>query len=196
LFLTLRAHILFIIIVLLSGCGYNALQAQDEQIKATWSNVLAQYQRRADLIPNLVNVVKSYASHEQNVFREIAQARAHVASVNPNPENYNNPEIIRQYQEAQQKLETTLSKLTVIVENYPKLKADEHFLDLQVQLEGTENRIAHARTVYIQSILQYNITVRTFPTNLTAMLFGFKEKQSLFTVTDAKAYIAPEVNMK
>jgi LemA protein len=176
--------------LLLSGCGYNTLQSTDEQIKAAWSEVLNQYQRRADLIPNLVETVKAFAAQEQQVLLGVTEARSKVSSVQATPELINNPQAFAQFQQAQAQLSSALSRLLVVVEKYPELKSDANFRDLQAQLEGTENRIAVARNRYIKSVQQYNVTVRSFPSNLTAMLFGFKEKPQ-FTVEDEKTISRP-----
>lgn len=176
--------------VALSGCGYNTLQAQDEQIKASWSEVLNQYQRRADLVPNLVNTVKGYAAHEQNVLEEVTAARARVGAIQATPELINDPEAFAKFQGAQLQLSSSLSRLLVVSENYPNLKADANFRDLQAQLEGTENRITVARNRYIQSVQEYNITVRSFPSNLTAKAFGYTVKAN-FSVDNEKAIAAP-----
>lgn len=191
---TLTAVVLLVGSLGLSGCGYNALQAQDEQVNASWSEVVNQYQRRADLVPNLVAVVERYAKHEKAVFTEVATARAAAGSVQLTPETLNDPNAIKQYQEAQAQMTGALSRLMAISENYPQLKADVMFQDLQAQLEGTENRIAVARQRYIQDVQGYNTTVRQFPTNLTAMVFGM-EKKANFSVENEKAIsTAPSVN--
>src|SRR5256712_10107095 len=174
----------------LSGCGYNDLQRQDEGIKAAWSEVLNQYQRRADLVPNLVNTVKGYAAQEQAVLTEVTNARANVGSIKATPELINDPEAFQKFIQAQNQLQGALSRLLLVTENYPQLKSDALFRDLTAQLEGTENRIAVARNRYIKSVQEFNVTVRQFPTNLTAMLFGFKEKPQ-FTVEDEKAISKP-----
>jgi len=174
----------------LSGCGYNSLQAGDEQIKASWSEVLNQYQRRADLVPNLVNTVKGYASHEQAVLQQVTAARARVGSMQVTPELAANPQALAQFQNAQAQLGSALSRLLVVSENYPQLKADAGFRDLQAQLEGTENRITVARNRYIQAVQEYNVTVRSFPSNLTAMMFGHTVKPN-FTVDNEKALATP-----
>ncbi len=174
----------------LSGCGYNSLQAGDEQIKASWSEVLNQYQRRADLVPNLVNTVKGYASHEQAVLQQVTAARARVGSMQVTPELAANPQALAQFQNAQAQLGSALSRLLVVSENYPQLKADAGFRDLQAQLEGTENRITVARNRYIQAVQEYNVTVRSFPSNLTAMMFGHTVKPN-FTVDNEKALVTP-----
>ncbi len=175
---------------LLSGCGYNRLQATDEQIKAAWAEVLNQYQRRADLIPNLVNTVKGFAAQEQQVLLGVTNARAKVGSIQATPELLNNPQAFSRFQQAQGELSSALSRLMVVVERYPELKSDRNFRDLQAQLEGTENRIAVARNRYIKAVQEYNVIVRSFPTNLTAMLFGHKEKPQ-FTVENERALSKP-----
>lgn len=178
----------------LSGCGYNNLQALDEDTNAKWSEVLNQYQRRADLVPNLVAVVERYAQHEKEVLTEVAQARSRVGSIQLTPETLNDPAAMKQYQEAQAGMTSALSRLMMVSENYPQLKADAMFQDLQAQLEGTENRITVARNNYIQSVQGYNTTVRQFPTNLTAKVFGMSPKAN-FTVENEKAVsTAPTVN--
>jgi LemA protein len=176
--------------VLLSGCGYNDLQRQDEQIKSAWSEVLNQYQRRADLVPNLVNTVKGYAAQEERVLTEVTNARASVGSIKATPELINDPQAFAKFTAAQSQLQSALSRLLLVAENYPQLKSDQNFRDLQAQLEGTENRIAVARNRYIKSVQEYNVTVRSFPTNLTAMVFGHKPKPN-FAVEDEKAISTP-----
>lgn len=178
----------------LSGCGYNALQAQDEQTNAAWSEVVNQYQRRADLVPNLVQVVERYASHEQAVFSEVAEARARVGSVQLTPEALNDPQAMAQYQEAQDQMTSALSRLMMVSERYPELKADALFQDLQAQLEGTENRIAVARNRYIEAVRTYNTTVRQFPTNITAKVFGMQAKPNFTVENEAAISTAPAVN--
>ena len=179
-----------LLVLLLSGCGYNTLQSQDEQVKAAWSEVVNQYQRRSDLIPNLVATVKGFASQEQQVLLGVTNARAKVGSVQVTPETVNDPKALQQFAQAQGELTGALSRLLVVAENYPQLKSDKNFLELQSQLEGTENRITVARNRFIQATQQYNVTVRSFPTNLTAMLFGHKEKPQ-FTVENEKAIAQP-----
>jgi LemA protein len=176
--------------IALSGCGYNDLQRQDEQVKSAWSEVLNQYQRRADLVPNLVNTVKGYASQEERVLTEVTQARASVGSIQATPELINDPQAFAKFQAAQTQLQSALSRLLVVAENYPQLKSDQNFRDLQAQLEGTENRIAVARNRYIKAVQEFNTTVRSFPTNLTAMLFKMDIKPN-FSVENAKAISAP-----
>jgi LemA protein len=175
---------------LLSGCGYNTFQTTDEQIKASWAEVLNQYQRRADLIPNLVNTVKGYAAQEKSVLLGVTEARAKVGSIQATPELINDPEAFAKFQAAQGQLTSALSRLLVVTENYPQLKSDQNFRDLQAQLEGTENRITVARNRYIQAVQAYNVAIRTFPSNLTAMLFGYKVKPS-FTVENEKEISRP-----
>jgi LemA protein len=174
----------------LSSCGYNTIQAQDEQIKAAWSEVINQYQRRADLIPNLVNTVKGYAQQEQDVLLGVTNARAKVGSIQATPELVNDPAAFKKFQDAQSEMTSALSRLLVVAENYPQLKSDQNFRDLQAQLEGTENRITVARKRYIDSVQQYNTTVRQFPVNLTAMVFGYKEKAN-FTIENEAAIAKP-----
>jgi LemA protein len=176
--------------VLLSGCGYNSMQAQDEQIKSAWSEVLNQYQRRADLIPNLVSTVKGYAAQEQQVLLGVTEARSKVGSIQATPELVNDPEAFAKFQAAQGQLTSALSRLLVVTENYPQLKSDQNFRDLQAQLEGTENRITVARNRYIVAVQNYNVTVRSFPGNLTAMMFGYKPKPN-FTVENEAAISKP-----
>ena len=174
----------------LSGCGYNTLQSNDEQIKAGWSEVLNQYQRRADLVPNLVNTVKGYAAQEQKVLTEVTNARAKVGSLQATPELINDAQAFARFQAAQGELSGALSRLLVVSENYPQLKSDANFRDLQAQLEGTENRIAVARNRYIKAVQEYNVTVRSFPSNLTAMAFGFRAKPN-FTVENERELAKP-----
>ena len=176
--------------LMLSGCGYNEFQTRDEQVKAAWSEVLNQYKRRADLIPNLVATVQGYAQQEKDVFIGVTQARAKATSVNVSPEMVNDPAAMQKFQQAQSELSGALGRLLVVAENYPQLKSDANFRELQAQLEGTENRITTARNRFIKAVQDYNILARQFPTNLTAMLFGYKEKPS-FTVEDEKAISQP-----
>lgn len=174
----------------LTGCGYNTFQSNDEQITASWSEVVNQYQRRADLIPNLVNTVKGYADHEKDVLLGVTNARAKVGGMQATPELINDPAAFAKFQAAQGELSGALSRLLVVAENYPQLKADASFRDLQAQLEGTENRITVARNRYIQAVQAYNITVRSFPSNLTAMVLGYKTKPN-FTVENEQAISRP-----
>ena len=170
----------------LNGCGYNTMQAQDEAANAAWSEVVNQYQRRADLIPNLVNTVKGYAKHEESVLTEVTNARAKVGSVQMNAADATDAEKLKQYSQAQGELSSALSRLLVVTENYPNLKADQNFRDLQAQLEGTENRISLARNNYIKDIQTYNTTLRQFPNNITAKIFSMKIRPN-FTVENEKA---------
>jgi LemA protein len=182
--------VMLLSVLSLSGCGYNTLLAQDEAIKAGWSEVLNQYQRRADLVPNLVNTVKGYAAHEAKVLTEVTAARARVGQIAATPELINDPAALQKFQAAQGELSSALSRLLVVSENYPQLKADAGFRDLQAQLEGTENRITVARNRYIKTVQDYNVTVRSFPSNLTAMMFGHQAKAN-FAVENEKAISAP-----
>ena len=178
----------------LSGCGYNNLQAQDEQVTASWSEVINQYQRRDDLVPNLVAVVKQYAEQEQDVFTQVAEARSRAGGMTITPEVLNDPQAMERYAEAQAQMTGALSRLMAVSERYPDLKSDALFQDLQAQLEGTENRIAVARNRYIQEVQSYNTTVRQFPTNITAKVFGMDTKPN-FTVENEEAISkAPKVN--
>jgi LemA protein len=174
----------------LGGCGYNTMQAGDQQVKAGWAEVVNQYQRRADLVPNLVNTVKGFAQQEKDVLLGVTNARSKVGSIQATPELVNDPNAFKQFQAAQGELSSALSRLLVVAENYPQLKSDANFRDLQAQLEGTENRIAVARNRYIKAVQEYNIVVVQFPTNLTAMMFGFKEKAQ-FTVENEKEISRP-----
>jgi LemA protein len=178
----------------LPGCGYNTLQTTDEQIKSSWSEVVNQYQRRADLVPNLVNTVKGFALQEKEVLLGVTNARARVGGIQATPELVNNPEAFAKFQAAQGALSGALSRLLVVSENYPQLKSDANFRDLQAQLEGTENRIAVARTRYIKSVQDYNVTVRSFPTNLMAMAFGYKEKPNFAVENEKEISKAPKVD--
>ena len=178
----------------LSGCGYNTLQSKDEQIKASWSEVVNQYQRRADLVPNLVNTVKGYAAHERDVLTQVTAARAQATSVQITPEVLNDPAAFARFQAAQAALSGSLSRLLAVSENYPQLKADANFRDLQAQLEGTENRITVARNRYIQAVQDYNVTVRSFPSNLTAMAFGYDVKPNFTVANESAVAEAPRVN--
>ena len=178
----------------LSGCGYNTLQTTDEQIKASWAEVLNQYKRRADLVPNLVNTVKGFAAQEKDVLLGVTNARSRVGGIQATPELIDNPEAFAKFQNAQGELSSALARLLVVTENYPELKSDANFRDLQAQLEGTENRITVARNRYIKAVQEYNIVVRSFPSNLTAMLFGYQTKPS-FTVENEQAIsTAPKVD--
>ncbi len=179
---------------MLSGCGYNQFQTKDEATKAAWSEVVNQYQRRADLIPNLVNTVKGYAAHEKDTLEAVTKARAAATSFQITPEVLNNPEAFKKFQQVQGELSSALSRLMAVSEQYPNLKADASFRDLQSQLEGTENRITVARNRYIAAVQDYNVLTRSFPNNLTAMVFGYKVKPN-FTVENEKSIsTAPTVN--
>lgn len=176
--------------MLLGGCGYNTLQSQDEQIRASWSEILNQYKRRADLVPNLVNTVRGYAEQEKEVLIRVTEARARVGAIQATPELINNPQAFQQFQQAQSELSGALSRLLVVSENYPQLKSDANFRDLQAQLEGTENRIAVARNRYIKDVQAFNTTVRQFPSNLTAKVIGMDVKPN-FSVENEKEIAAP-----
>ncbi|HEX5130418.1 MAG TPA: LemA family protein [Usitatibacter sp.] len=179
-----------VVATLLSGCGYNEFQTRDEQVKAAWAEVLNQYKRRADLIPNLVQTVQGYAAQEREVLIGVTNARAKATSIQATPEMVNDPAAMQRFAQAQGELSSALSRLLVTVENYPQLKSDALFRDLQAQLEGTENRITTARNRFIKAVQDYNVLARQFPTNLTAMIFGYKEKAS-FTVENEKAIAEP-----
>jgi len=180
--------------VLLSGCGYNSMQARDEQVKSAWSEVLNQYQRRTDLIPNLVNTVKGFAAQEQAVLLGVTEARAKVGSIQATPDLVNDPEAFAKFTAAQGQLSGALSRLMMVTENYPQLKSDRNFRDLQAQLEGTENRITVARHRYIEAVQNYNVTVRSFPVNLTAMIFGYKPKPNFAVENEAMVSRPPMVD--
>jgi LemA protein len=177
----------------LSGCGYNTFQTADEQVKTDWAEVLNQYQRRADLIPNLVSTVQGYATQEKDVFTQVAEARARVGSMQATPELINDEAAFKKYQAAQSELKGSLSRLMVVAENYPQLKSDQNFRDLSAQLEGTENRITVARNRYIKAVQEYNVAVRTFPNNITAMIFGYKPKANFTVENEAAISTAPKV---
>ena len=174
----------------LAGCGYNTFQTTDEQIKASWAEVLNQYQRRADLIPNLISTVKGETKFEQDTLTKVVEARSKATAIQATPELVNDPAAFQKFQQAQGQLSGALSRLLVVSENYPNLKANQAFRDLQAQLEGTENRITVARNRYIKSVQDYNVTIRSFPSNLTAMVFGYKEKAN-FTVENEKEISRP-----
>src|SRR5215471_16496409 len=178
----------------LTNCGYNAIQSQDEQIKADWSEVVNQYQRRADLVPNLVNSVKGFAQQEKDVLLGVTNARAKVGSIQATPEVLNDPAALQKFQAAQGELSNALSRLLVVAENYPQLKSDAVFRDLMSQLEGTENRITVARNRYIRSVQDYNTTIRSFPSNLTAMLFGYKARPNFAVENEKEISTAPKVD--
>ncbi|WP_428715101.1 LemA family protein [Uliginosibacterium sediminicola] len=190
----MRVLLLALCLSLLSACGYNDIQINDEAVKSSWAEVLNQYKRRADLVPNLVNVVKGYAEHEKEVLIKVTEARASVGSIQATPELANDPEALARFEKAQGSLSSALSRLMVISENYPQLQANANFRDLQAQLEGTENRITVARNRFIKSIETYNIGVRTFPNNLTAMVMGYKPKPSFTVENEATISNAPAVD--
>ena len=179
---------------LLSGCGYNRIQTQDESVKAAWSEVINQYQRRADLVPNLVKTVQGFAQQEQKVLIGVTEARAKVGSIQATPELVNDPAAFQKFQQAQGELSQALKSLLAVTENYPQLKSDANFLDLQSQLEGTENRIAVARNRYIESVREYNNTIRQFPSNLTAMLFKYQVKPNFTVENEAEISKPPSVD--
>src|SRR5437764_5419479 len=177
-----------------TNCGYNAIQTNDEQVKSAWSEVLNQYQRRADLVPNLVKSVKSFALQEKDVLLGVTNARAKVGSIQATPELINDPGAFEKFQAAQSELTNALSRLLVVTENYPQLKSDALFRDLMAQLEGTENRITVARNRYIKSVQEYNVGIRTFPNNLTAMVFGYKDKPNFAVANEKEISVAPKVD--
>lgn len=178
----------------LAGCGYNAIQSQDEQIKSSWSEVVNQYQRRADLVPNLVNSVKGFAQQEKDVLLGVTNARAKVGSVQATPEVLDDPAALQKFQAAQGELSSALSRLLVVTENYPQLKSDALFNNLMSQLEGTENRITVARNRYIKAVQDYNVTIRSFPSNVTAKVFGYKEKPNFTVDNEKEISVAPKVD--
>jgi len=180
--------------LLLGGCGYNTIQTQDEAVKASWSEVVNQYQRRADLIPNLVNTVKGFAAQEEKVLVGVTEARARATSIQVTPELLNNPQALQKFQAAQGDLTTALKSLLMVTENYPQLKSDQNFRDLQAQLEGTENRITVARNRYIAAVQEYNGTIRKFPSNLTAMVFSYEVKPNFTVENEAAISAAPTVD--
>jgi LemA protein len=189
-----RAFLVLIFAAQLSGCGYNTFQSQDEQVTAAWSEVVNQYQRRADLIPNLVETVRGFAQQEQAVLIGVTEARSKVGSIQATPELVNDPQAFQQFQAAQGELSSALSRLMVVVERYPELKSDANFRDLQAQLEGTENRITVARNRYIGAVQDYNVTVRSFPSNFTAMLFGYDAKPNFSVENEAEISRPPQVD--
>ena len=182
------------VVLSLSGCGYNDFQRLDEATKSAWSEVVNQYQRRADLVQNLVNTVKGETSFEQDTLTKVIEARAKATSIQVTPETLNNPEAFKQFQAAQGELSSALSRLMVTVERYPDLKANKAFADLRVALEGTENRIAVARNRYIQAVQEYNVLARSFPTNLTGMVFGYKPKENFSVANEAEISAPPRVD--
>ena len=190
----LLTGVLLLALVALSGCGYNTLQGQDEQVKASWSEVLNQYKRRADLVPNLVNTVKGFADQEKEVLTRVTEARAKVGAIQATPELINDPAAFQKFQQAQGELSGALSRLLVVTENYPQLKSDANFRELQAQLEGTENRITVARNRYIKDVQAFNTTVRQFPSNLTAMVTGMKVKPNFTVENEKEISDAPKVD--
>jgi LemA protein len=178
----------------LSGCGYNKLQREDENVKAAWAEVVNQYQRRSDLIPNLVATVKGYAAQEQKVLIGVTEARAHANSIQVTPEVLSNPELFQRYQAAQNQITASLKSLFAVTENYPQLKSDQNFRDLQSQIEGTENRITVARNRYIQAVQSYNVTVRQFPVNITAKIFGYQVRPTFSVADEQQISTAPTVS--
>jgi LemA protein len=189
-----RTLIIACLALLLNGCGYNNLTAGDEQVKASWAEVINQYQRRADLIPNLVKTVEAFAKQERDVLVTVTEARAKVGSIQATPEMVNDPQALQQFQAAQGELSGALRRLLITVERYPDLKSDANFRDLQAQLEGTENRITVARNRFIDDVRQYNTLARSFPTNITAMVFGFEVKPSFTVENEAEIAKPPEVS--
>ncbi|HWG11494.1 MAG TPA: LemA family protein [Rhodanobacteraceae bacterium] len=189
----LRVLLIVLLVSLLSGCGYNAIQQKDEAVKAAWSEVINQYQRRADLVPNLVNTVKGYAAHEERVLTEVTEARAKVGQIQITPQTLNDPQAMAKFQAAQGELSGALSRLMAVSENYPNLKADGLFQTLQAQLEGTENRITVARNRYVQAVQDYNSYIRQFPQNLTAKMFGYQVKPNFSVANEAAISTAPTV---
>ena len=190
----LRLVFVLVVLSLLSGCGYNAIQSKDEAIKGAWSEVVNQYQRRADLVPNLVNTVKGYATHEEEVFTKVTEALANVGKVTISADQLDDAAALQKFQAAQGELSSALSRLMAVSENYPQLKADGLFQNLQAQLEGTENRITVARNRYIQTVRDYNTFVRSFPQNLTAMIFGYKPKANFSVENEKQISTAPTVD--
>jgi LemA protein len=186
-----QAFALLVLVAMLSGCGYNTIQEKDEAVNAAWSEVLNNYKRRADLVPNLVATVKGYASHEEQVLTRVTEARSRVGSINVNA---NDPASLAQFQQAQGELQSAIGRLLVVSENYPQLKADQNFLQLQAQLEGTENRITVARQRFIRAVQDYNTTIRRFPVNLTAMVFGHKTRPNFTVENEAQIQEAPRVD--
>ena len=188
------AGLLLLVSLSLGGCGYNTIQTQDEAVKAAWSEVVNQYQRRADLIPNLVNTVKGFAAQEERVLVGVTEARARATSIQVTPEVLNDPAALQRYQQAQGALTQALKSLLMVTENYPQLKSDQNFRDLQAQLEGTENRITVARNRYIAAVQDYNGTIRKFPSNLTAMVFSYEVKPNFTVENEAAISQAPTVD--
>ena len=189
----LRLGLTALVAFTLVGCGYNRFQSQDEQVRAAWSEVLNQYQRRADLVPNLVNTVKGFAAQEQKVLLGVTEARAKVGTIQATPQLVNDPQAFQKFEQAQGQLSQALKSLIAVTENYPQLKSDQNFRDLQAQLEGTENRITVARNRYIQAVQTYNVTVRSFPSNLTAKVFGYPLKANFTVDNEAQISKPPTV---
>jgi LemA protein len=190
----IRIVLAFLLASVLAGCGYNDIQGKDESIKSAWAEVISQYQRRADLIPNIVNTVKGEANFEQETLTKVIEARAKATSIQATPDLVNNPQAMAKFQQAQGELSSALSRLMVVVEKYPDLKANQGFQDLRTQLEGTENRITVARNRFIKATQDYNVLVRQFPVNLTAMIFGYKEKAQFTVENEAAIQKAPTVD--
>ena len=190
----LLSFLMLLATISLSGCGYNTFQTTDEQVKADWAEVLNQYQRRSDLIPNLVSTVKGEAGFEQDTLTKVIEARSKATSIQATPELVNNPEAFKKFQSAQGELTGALSRLMMVTENYPALKSNQSFQELRAQLEGTENRITVARNRFIKSVQEYNVAVRSFPSNLTAMIFGYKPKASFTVENEAEISKPPVVN--
>lgn len=191
---TIRTLFALLLAGILTGCGYNEIQSRDEAVKAAWAEVISQYQRRADLIPNIVETVKGEASFERETLTRVVEARARATSIQATPELVNDPAALQRFQQAQGELSSALSRLLVVVENYPNLKANQGFQDLRTQLEGTENRIAVARNRFIKATADYNVLVRQFPVNLTAMVFGYREKAQFAVDNEAAIRQAPTVD--
>ena len=191
---TLKVCVVLVTVGLMSGCGYNRIQSQDEAVKGAWAEVLNQYQRRADLVPNLVETVKGFAAQEQKVLLGVTEARAKVGSIQATPELVNDPQAFQKFEAAQGELTQALKSLISVTENYPQLKSDQNFRDLQSQLEGTENRITVARNRYIRAVQDYNTDIRQFPTNLTAMMFKYQLKQNFTTPNEAEIAKPPAVD--
>jgi LemA protein len=191
---TLKIWLVTTLALLASGCGYNRIQQQDEAVKAAWSEVINQYQRRADLVPNLVNTVKGFAAQEQKVLLGVTEARSRVGSIQATPELINDPAAFQKFQAAQGQLSQALKSLIAVTENYPQLKSDANFRDLQAQLEGTENRITVARNRYIRAVEDYNVLIRSFPSNLTAMMFKYQVKQNFTVQNEAEISRPPSVD--
>ena len=187
----MRIFLVLLLSVLLSGCGYNTIQQKDEAVNAAWSQVLNVYKRRADLVPNLVATVKGYAAHEQQVLTEVTEARSRVGAINVNADD---PQSLAQFQQAQGQLQSAIGRLLMVSENYPDLKANQNFLQLQAQLEGTENRITVERQRYIEAVQDYNTYIRKFPTNLTAMVFGYDVKPNFSVENEAQIQQPPQVD--